>query len=137
VNRQKLAEEEKKMNDKAAERSKFYSEVDKRSVQSNNKASPTHDNQSNLSSAKSENKSGMSSVSEKKETTFEMLRREREEKRKRDTQKGGLEGSDMEIISDSNSDDVSEMTDPTYATKDEKKRRSPKNTKRGLEDVIN
>lgn len=65
--------------------------------------------------------------SEKKESTFEKLRREREEKRKQDLEKkkDDIQDSDFEIVSGSHSDDVSEVTDPTYMTREARKKKSP------------
>lgn len=117
VNKAKLAEHEKKMN-RAAQRSR--PEVDDRSRASGKSTKSKHDHDA---------KSAASSISEKKESTFEKLRREREEKKQidDDRKKSEFEHSGMEFISDENSDDVSEMTDPTYMTKRDEKRRSPVN----------
>lgn len=64
---------------------------------------------------------------EKKESAFEKLRREREEKRQLglERKKDDIQDSDVEIISGSQSDDVSEVTDPTYMTKEARRNKSP------------
>jgi len=78
-------------------------------------------------SAKSYHSEVSNARSEKKESTFEKLRRDREEKRQQDLEKkkDDIQDSDFEIISGSHSDDVSEVTDPTYMTKETRKKKSP------------
>jgi hypothetical protein len=121
------------------------SKLDKKLKSNETRASPQNDDKSRSSaksrrsrtemdnrSRHSHQKSSASSVTDqsgKKETTFEKLRREREEKSAKDKEakNNSEENSNMEIISESQSDDVSDMTDPTYMTKREDKGKSPVN----------
>ena len=138
VDREKLAKTELKLNAAADARRELSGEVEDHlsrgsaTSAAKSKKSQRDDNKS----LKSNERSAISSVSEKKESTFEKLRREREEKRARENknsvgERDSIEGSD--IISNSNSDDVSEMTDPTYATKRDERKKSPK--RRNLDTV--
>lgn len=104
VSKEKLAENDRKMNE-AADRDEIVSKT----------------------SAKSR-RSG------KKESTFEKLRREREERREQEMKNNHLEDSDVEIISSTNSDDMSGVTDPTYMTREKRKGRSREETEALEED---
>jgi len=104
VNKVKLAENEKKLDEQAS-----------------------RDEEMSRASANSYHSKVSNARSEKKESTFEKLRREREEKRKQDLEKkkDDIQDSDFEIISGSHSDDVSEVTDPTYMTREARRKKSP------------
>ena len=135
VDKAKLAAEHEKKTNRAPRHSlseKDDRTRDDRTRDDRSRASGTSRQSSQGNDTKSQyshQRSKTSTVTEKKESTFEKLRREREEKRMKDNmdaqKKDEIEDSDMEIISDEHSDDVSEMTDPTYTTKREEKRKSP------------
>eukprot|EP00979_Chaetoceros_neogracilis_P010928 scaffold2620_cov217-Chaetoceros_neogracile.AAC.1 len=110
VSKEKLADNERKL-EEAAMRDDERSKASARSI------------------LRSSVQSYQSSASrpEKKESAFEKLRREREEKRQLglERKRDDIQDSDVEIISGSQSDDVSEVTDPTYMTKEARRNKSP------------
>jgi len=136
VSKAKLADNERKMNE-AAMRDILEMEEKSKASKASTKASKASTKVSSSSHFSPVSRSTKASVSEKKESTFEKLRRERDEKRLDDlaVKKDALYDSDVEIISGTNSDDVSEMTDPTYATKKEEKRKSRAHDLEPVEEV--
>lgn len=120
VSKEKLADNERKLDELAMR----DDEVSKASARSRSSGASYH-------SAVS------ASRSEKKESAFEKLRREREEKRQQDLQrkKDDIQDSDVEIISGSNSDDMSEVTDPTYMTREARRNKSPVHDLEAVEEI--